>query len=159
MMPETEIIIPDSIEPYIAYKSLSAKHDQWFTSPSRSFIWPEREKAVARCHHGVMREGDAHQIAGKGCSCGIYAVPYEERRKLGGYFNNHHVIVRVAMWGRITIGTKGARAQFAYPQEILAWTCLDQRARRLAELYGIGIVIDNPRKLWIEDQPEEEAAA
>jgi len=157
-MPETEIIVPDSIEPYIAYKSLRAVDNTWLRSPSRSFLWPAQEKAVARCHRGAIREGDAHQIAGKGCSCGIYAVPYEERQRLRGYFNGYHVIVRVALWGRITIGTRGARAQFAYPQEILAWTCSDSRARILAERYGIGIVMSNPRREWTNLDNEEAAA-
>ena len=153
----TEILIPDSIEPYIAYKALRVSN-MTLKSPSRLFVWPARERAEAKCYRGMLREGEGHLIAAKPCSCGIYAVPYEERYKLRGYFQRYHVVVRVAMWGRITIGQTGARAQYAYPQEIVAWTCSTQRARKIAELYGMGIVMSNPGREWLKVQQEEAAA-
>ena len=150
----SDIIIPDAIEPVVAYKALVVLPGYRLRSPSKYFEWPKREKAVARC---FRQNHPGHEMVGQLCRCGIYALDITQRHRLLGYFGHRHVIVRLALWGRTAIGTTGWRAEFAYPQEIVAWTCTNYAARKVAEDYGLGIVMDNPRKHWCI-HPKEEMA-
>ena len=128
----SDIIIPDAIEPVVAYKALVVLPGYRLRSPSKYFEWPKREKAVARC---VRQQMAGHEMVGPLCRCGIYALDLTQRHRLLGYF--------------------GHRAEFAYPQEIVAWTCTNYAARKVAEDYGMGIVMDNPRKHWCIHPKEE----
>lgn len=79
-----------------------------------------------------------HHIAGEHCQCGIYVV--SEVEDAWRYFGEHHVFVKVALWGRVTIGTRGARGEFAYPQEIISSTVTNSLTKKIAEEYSIPIL-------------------
>ena len=78
-----------------------------------------------------------HQTGEKGCGCGIYVVA--DMNEALGYFSEQAVIVSVALWGTVTKASRGARGEFGYPQEIIAWSCERDLAETVADGYGIPI--------------------
>lgn len=76
-----------------------------------------------------------HDPVAEDCTCGIYAVntpkqadPYRQR-------HTSMALVRVALWGRVIIGDKGARGQYAYPVEVLSSSGVP--ASTIRECYGL----------------------
>jgi hypothetical protein len=143
-----EPIIPDSIEPYIGYKAFHVYPiDDLFHSTTFPFHWPPQEKAVARC--GKSRFHDDVSPA-DGCRCGFYAAPLDYRVPLVSYFDfTQGVVVRIALWGKTMMHTGGVRAQFAYPQKIVAWTCPNKKIKRVAKNYGIKVASVNLGIEWL----------
>lgn len=74
------------------------------------------------------------------CSCGIYAVDTVQQTK--DYLRGaDRVLCKVAMWGEVVIGSKGARGQFAYPQYIWAAEQQSQLVEDLSDNYGVTVEI------------------
>lgn len=144
--PDSPIVVPDSIEPYIGYKSLvvceletlNSVPELVLCSPQQGVSWPKKQRLVAG-HPPYTTENHPqhHSVAASQCLCGIYAVDHPSM--LAGYFGFGCVAVKVALWGRTTKASHGARAQYAYPQEIIAWAVSDELAQKVAEEYGIPI--------------------
>lgn len=205
----SEIVVPDTIEPVIGYKSLLVIRDQEgrpvLRSPQQQMFWPRGQKAVAS-HSGVTSawgwklvkgkgkkappeilasgfggnpgishtsvvytsaassgfsqasfliqppekprtvpppghnwswEETPHPAASERCGCGIYIV--SEIRGLMSYFKENCVVARVALWGRVTTAAFGARGEFAYPQEIIGWSCSAESAEEVAAEYDIPV--------------------
>lgn len=183
----TNLVVPDSIEPYVGYKSLAViRGGTLLCSPQQmSFVWKPQQRAEATCqvplsYHWTLVPEDAeihwpevgttsftavssstqfffsftapvtdapegqawswepmtHKVADQRCSCGIYAVD-RPQEGLYGYIADSHVIAKVALWGTVTRGNKGARGQYAYPQEIVGWTT--KHHEKIAEIYGIPV--------------------
>ena len=144
----SEPIIPDSIEPYIGYKALRvSEFDNRLYSPAFPYSWPAGHKASALCFQFPLPHlADAPQ---HDCWCGFYAASAIWRRRVEMYLHAEQgVIVRVALWGRTIVAEKGARGQFAYPQEIVAWTCHNEKIQAVAENYGIGLAAKNKGFWW-----------
>jgi hypothetical protein len=104
----TDLIIPDSIEPVEAWRGWEfngrhleslhyAMHGPWL--PGTAF--------QAKC--GGKR---THHAPNEACICGIYAVNTREQIPAGT------IIGKVKLWGTVIPGTKGLRAEFAYPSEL-----------------------------------------
>lgn len=82
------------------------------TRPRPLEEWPSMDPLLASC-----RVGEDHAAPDSGCRCGIYAFrnsddlmdQVEERGDPG-------VLGTVALWGKVVVGTRGYRAQYAYPQ-------------------------------------------
>lgn len=159
-----ELAVPDSIEPITAWREW--KHDGTgllYPLNAREEPWTPRRPLVATCNrnHGREREGrDEYRLlrelaeqAGvplpkkpdktfenltpvKGCQCGIYA-------KKAPITTTNNVVGQVKMWGKVIVGSKGYRAQFAYPLKV--WVIMPDNAtepdlslpyRRLAQRIG-----------------------
>ena len=143
----SEPIIPDSIEPYIGYKALQVSaYSNLLHSPAFPFVWPAGHKAVASCFQFPPTHSDAPH---RDCCCGFYVANAVWRRRVSMYLHvGEGVVVRVALWGRTIVASKGARGQFAYPQEIVAWTCHDSKIQAVAENYCIGLATENKGFWW-----------
>lgn len=111
------MIVPDSIEPYIGYKCLKivGGHLRSLAFPTD---WPPAQKLTAVCHNGPYHPHGWPSPA-ELCGCGIYAV--DTVGAASYYFGSGRVMIKVALWGKTVMGTTGARAQYAYPQEIVGW--------------------------------------
>lgn len=137
--PEKPLVVPDSIEPYLGYKSLHVNGNE-LHSMAYLMVWPHGSRAEAFCG-----AGGNHECPGLLCPCGIYAANVGEAWR---YFDpGSRVIVEVALWGRVTMGTTGARGQFAYPQKIVAAALPDRVIQGLAEAYQI------PIEMLVESDP------
>jgi hypothetical protein len=82
------------------------------TRPEVLEEWPSLSPLQASC-----RTGEDHEAPDSGCRCGIYAFPSSD--DLMDQVDEHPspgVIGTVALWGKIVVGTRGHRAQYAYPQ-------------------------------------------
>jgi len=145
----SEPIIPDSIEPFIGYKALRINpHNDRLYSPVYVAEWPQKERAVAQCNRYESHYGMTSPVSH--CRCGFYAVRSDLRQGVTLYIvPASSVVVQVALWGKTILYTGGARAQFAYPQQIVAWTCLDEQAERVAESYGLELVRPNYGTDWL----------
>jgi hypothetical protein len=85
-------------------------------------LWPKRRELVARCPLA-----HDHFSPDRGCACGIHAL-----RKWGNYsmrashlpngwaesFVVQRVFGEVYLWGKVVPGTRGWRAEFAYPRRL-----------------------------------------
>lgn len=69
------------------------------------------------------------------CSCGIYVV--KDCRATFTYCGIDTVVCEIALWGNVTLGNKGARGQYAYPQKMYVPQHLSDVAPMVAETYGI----------------------
>lgn len=67
------------------------------------------------------------------CSCGIYAAA--TTKHASDYAHDSMVLIKVALWGRVIVGDKGARGQYAYPQEVLGQP--SNKTQQVGEHYGI----------------------
>lgn len=89
--------------------------------------WPERQPMVASCSHSTHAG-----VAVKGCTCGLWGVKDKlhaenAARSYGGW-----IIARVALWGHFVEHSKGWRAEYGYPLEVLV-LCLDGRKKARTE--------------------------
>lgn len=120
-------IIPDSVEPIIAWRGWTISKDGYLESPFRpGSIWTPGEASVANCPSGRCSQG----VINDGCSCGIYGMrTLEELDKYALVWLLHSmtgtlVIGQVSLWGTVVEGRGGFRAQFAYPKHLIV---ADQR--------------------------------
>jgi hypothetical protein len=110
------------------------------TTASNSISWLENfppEEAPEPGYVWALIDDIEDEIVTENCSCGIYAgrEPHDTLPFAQQSFNK--ALLRVALWGRVIIGTKGARGEFAYPQEVLS-SPLWARSK-LAENYGVPV--------------------
>lgn len=186
----SDIVVPDSIEPFLGYKSLKVRSlwrpqkirsELTLFSPQVGMPWPHGRRAVATCNHqhrwawrairGIPKTPEEieyafshaphmlpflkqeppsvsppegyvwswepvdHEVVFDACGCGIYSVSHPLR--VVPYYHSECVIAQVASWGRITIAIHGARAEYVYPQKIVAWNTDDDVAEKVAAAYGI----------------------
>lgn len=78
----------------------------------------------------------AHDAPHENCSCGIYAAATEDHE----YRDQGRVWGKVKMWGKIVPGTKGARAEYAYPSELHVPEELANDPAILA--YGVPVIVE-----------------
>lgn len=116
---DPELVVPDSAEAIVGYRQWHSEAG-WLKS-YRTTYWPWKEPLEAEhdredfnyrrrmvAYGGeVPHYCDAPRV---GCSCGIYALKNPD--ELTGVFGE------VSLWGRVVQGSKGYRAQFAYPRKL-----------------------------------------
>jgi hypothetical protein len=137
--------------------------DGWrLQSAVQTMLWPPNQRLEAEC----LRLGMAHPMApmpirtsphqdatpAEGCKCGFWglAAVNEVYAQFGTRIvkkvkpdSERFVYGTIALWGRVLTGTKGWRAQYAYPLALVSEaTTLNNRGllSRLAEIYGIPVV-------------------
>lgn len=82
--------------------------------------WPYLEPMVAECKGGSCNDGKPSPHAGG--QCGIYAVnnglQFIEREINSAYGGVPSCVGILNMWGRIVVGERGFKSQFAYPSRL-----------------------------------------
>ena len=86
-----------------------------------------------------------HDAPKQGCTCGIYALSAEDGYEYYSYEGAMFPVWgEVSLWGRVIRGTKGYRAQHAYPKALYL-AHKDWRFKtRLEEAYGVPVALRNP---------------
>jgi hypothetical protein len=119
---------PDAIEPLELWRSWRYERGR-LLSVYNDDEWAPGEPFEASCghvEHGIAPAQD--------CSCGIYAL-YDPRGLPEG-----EVYGKVKIWGEVVRGSRGARAQYAYPSELHVPQWLEGRAALGA--YGVPVFVD-----------------
>lgn len=97
--------------------------------------------AVKECPHDPV---DEH------CTCGIYVVDSQEAAL--GYSQYGRLLVKVALWGKVIIGDRGARGQYAYPLEI----CGSNQNNDEKMMEGVGMAYAIPFPGYAPPKPAPE---
>lgn len=79
------------------------------------------------CKHQAASDND--------CGCGIYMVDSPEL--CGFYVDSGTILVELYGWGNVIRGSQGARAQYAYPKELMIPEHLREEGEHAAEQYGV----------------------
>jgi hypothetical protein len=151
--------IPDGISPLIGYRGWTVSGDT-LQSCFREVEWPVGSPLQSECIRPTFREDSGILPAPPkhywsphlGCTCGIYALheypqAWQEfddgRKKTPKPWPSEAVTGIIQGWGRIIVGDKGFRAQYAKPVALVSrrrnkrWP---ETIERLAECYGLEIV-------------------
>ncbi len=134
---------PDYLETVIGWRTWSWQRKQGLRSVVKEETWIPGQPNSAECREtfaylGAMlkREvslrtsfADGHRAPVDWCRCGIYALrtPADLPTKTGGDFT---VVGRVRLWGHVVQGSRGWRAQFAYPDSLFLVTGSRRNSRR-----------------------------
>jgi hypothetical protein len=135
------VIIPDGIEPVVAFRSwylaeggtlLSMNHTPW--KPRKAFeaecnrrgtaihgFTARHKKSNVTVAFGPLDDLETptvtQHVPGENCSCGIYAANTIEHAMQ--YFQGTACVIgTVYLWGKVIEGDRGWRAQYAYPKEL-----------------------------------------
>ena len=123
---------PDFIEPIIGWRywRLECERTRLASLTGRAEMWPVGRALEAVCRHAKREAGDVrYQFVGgykrsrhgapeEGCTCGIYAAQDLRTLRAKMLFGLGLMVGEVSMWGKIITGTRGFRAQFAYPRRL-----------------------------------------
>lgn len=132
-------VVPDAVGVFTGWKALKVNSHGVLVSPRIGVRWPEREPLRASCYcRWPPGPHDADLVAPvEGHGCGLYVADLGEAAEYG---SREAVLVRVAVWGKVIRGSHGARAEFAYPQEIYCFNrALDAWARLAGVRYGVPV--------------------
>jgi hypothetical protein len=91
--------------------------------------WEPKQALKADCRIGGC--------AGVRCTCGIYAFKEKDQLFAQGYNPAYSVYGQVSLWGVVVECTRGFRAEYAYPKNIVNTSFM---ARRIAALYGVPLI-------------------
>lgn len=111
---DPELVVPDSSEAIVGYRQWTETGGT-LTGFGGETWWPWKEKLVARHAERMFglygrSERPNCDAPARGCSCGIYALNHPAPWQ--GVFGE------VNLWGRVLQGSKGWRAQYAYPKRL-----------------------------------------
>lgn len=161
-MSYSDFEIPDGITPLVGYRGWMVKGDSLF-SCHRDVEWMVGESLVSECLRPQQRGRDDRDniltLPPKhywsphiDCTCGIYALnDYPKlwenregkRRATTKPWPHEAITGLIHGWGRIIVGTKGFRAEYAKPIALVArprsnkWP---QVIESIAERYGLEII-------------------
>ena len=103
-------------------------------------IWPVDNPLQAEC-----ATGKTHTPPGKGCTCGVYALNQEDGFPYYTYQGSGYAVFgQVYLWGEIVRGTKGYRAQYAYPKALHLAHRDWPYAQPLRDAYQVPVRLHNP---------------
>ena len=151
--------VPDGITPLVGYRGWLVR-DNALVSCYRDVEWPVGKPLQSECIRPTYREGQGVFPAPPkhywsphiSCTCGMYALheypkvwqEHEGKRRASVKpWPSEAVTGMIQGWGRIIVGDKGFRAQYAKPVALVArprskrWP---EVIERLAERYGLEIV-------------------
>lgn len=122
--------------PVAKAREYAASHNQWMHNPfgavpvQAHLSYPTVEPPDG---YGYALDRQTHEAPHVGCTCGIYTGRQLSDCPAGV------ISGKVKLWGTIIPGTKGSRAQFAYPSELHVPAYLAEDPGVLA--YGVPLVI------------------
>lgn len=156
--------VPDGIEPLIGFRGWAVKGER-LTSCYREVEWPIAGPLSSECimptalitnDRGIeLPFPPKHWVSPQmHCTCGIYALnefPHDWEMREGKNArvvkpwpqNSNAVVGMIQGWGKIVVGTKGFRAQYAKPIALISRRRNGQWSRTVEELayvYGLEIV-------------------
>lgn len=103
-------------------------------------IWPAATPLQADCGNGKQ-----HVPPADACTCGIYALSEQEGFPYYAYDGPAYAVYgQVYLWGEIIRGTKGYRAQYAYPKALHLAHKDWQYLNPLRDAYLIPVQLRNP---------------
>lgn len=161
--------IPDAVEPALGYRAwlpVSLEGDARLRSVFRPVVWPAEEPLRAECRRwGLLLAGTcAGGEADDGCECGIYGldVSPEASPSRGAAIESLRagvmpgvgveawdppatwVLGVVAGWGRVVVGSRGWRAEYATPVALFRPRAgapgQGDAVGRLAAAYGVPVL-------------------
>ena len=155
----TSFAIPDAIEPIVGWRYWRVDKKEGLLhslSGATGFLWQPSARFEARCP-AIKRTGidvryrfisgmriEMHDAPGERCRCGIYAardLSHLRRQILTGLAIN--VVGEVSLWGKLIPGSKGYRAQYAYPRSLFViqrtadWD--QSKAAEALAVYGVPV--------------------
>lgn len=151
--------VPDAVDPIVGWRYWKVTSGGLASLNVDGGYWPPHEPHVARCRAGPLtmaHPGDV--IPFESCGCGIYAARDLETLKQLVYpfsdplFKKRRIAVgEVMLWGRVIEGSRGYRAQRAYPKSIFlvsreedeAWIRFSQVALEGAYGVPVGVLTKN----------------
>jgi hypothetical protein len=102
-------------------------------------IWPTESALEAAC------EFHTHTPPAERCTGGIYALSSSETFPYYGYDGaTYAVFGEVFLWGEVVRGTKGYRAQFAFPKSLFMAHRDWQYTQHLRDAYDVPVTLTNP---------------
>jgi hypothetical protein len=89
--------------------------------------------------------GKKHNSPADKCTCGIYALSTKEKYPYYGYDGRTYAVFgETYLWGEVIRGSRGFRAQYAYPK-LLHLAHKDWNyARPLGDAYRVPVRLTNP---------------
>lgn len=151
--------VPDGITPLVGYRGWTVKNDKlWSAYPEvRSVEWPTHQPLQSECisplripaadeHDRRTPSAPKHYYSPHiDCTCGIYALhEFPKRGGMTPWPRYKSVTGMIHGWGKIIVGDKGFRAQYAKPIALVShrnnsheWP---KTILSLAERYGLEIV-------------------
>ena len=139
-MPES-LIVPDTAAALVGWRSWGlAKTPRGILLISHAeTIWPADTPLQAACGRG------SHLAPGNKCTCGIYALAEHDHFPYYAYDGNDYAVFgQVSLWGEVIRGSKGFRAQYAYPKTLYLAHKDWRYAQPLRETYRVPLRLRNP---------------
>lgn len=119
------------IDPVIGWRAWWLRGNQ-LHSVHHPTIWTPGEFVVAECRDGCCAPDEDH-------TCGIHACATFEQLRLIYLHGMPEVYGLVALWGKVVVGERGWRAQYAYPSRL--HTTNPAIVGQLTE-YGVAVIVD-----------------
>jgi hypothetical protein len=150
------ISVPDAIGPVVGWRAwlvdaATLKVGQpptvCLNSVAFNCRWPARSALSASCHDPVKR---CARPPANNCRCGIYAVHAPKQVFQSVRFRGPLIVGQVSLWGRVVVGKRGWRAQYAYPKRLFV---VAQGGRDLdwvisgLEAYGVPLCLMSWREI------------
>jgi hypothetical protein len=114
---------PDYVDPIVgwrAWRVVRRNGRLLLASPYVNVAWRPGSPLVAECHVGPAEPEPEHETPDPACACGIYASRLEslDWPAFVRTAPRPLVIGRVLLWGKVVEGTRGWRAELAYPERL-----------------------------------------
>jgi hypothetical protein len=120
------VTVPDGVDPIVGWRYWKVTPGGLASLNVRGSYWPPREAYEAECRAApIPMPHSADDLPSESCACGIYAACDLETLKRLVYpfadalFRQRRIAVgEVRLWGRVISGSRGYRAQRAYPKSL-----------------------------------------
>jgi hypothetical protein len=148
-----EALVPDAAEPVTGWRGWMAvsrgKGEVGLSSIGYPLPWPPRKPWRASC---MAARRPCPSSPGGGCGCGIHALASldEVLRHLPHPLWPPLVVGTVSLWGRVVVGTKGWRAEYAYPRRLILLQrgrSAQSKAVALERAYDVPVLSASPGEL------------
>ncbi|HET7713871.1 MAG TPA: hypothetical protein VFK94_06550 [Patescibacteria group bacterium] len=142
-------IVPDRYIPVVGWRGWNVDENGYLNSLAWPYVWYPTVQ-TAKCFNYHKEPG--HLTPSLQCRCGLYGL--NDLDMLHGAVGGCHLIGRVALWGKVVVGTMGHRAEFAYPQALFITRFMPNYMGIVAKLeqYRVPILhasaIQNQAALW-----------
>jgi hypothetical protein len=118
--------VPDAVDPIVGWRYWKVTSAGLASLNVHGGYWPPRAPHEAKCRAApISIHHSPDVIPSEACGCGIYAARDLETLKQLVYpfsdplFRRRRIAVgEVLLWGRVIEGTRGYRAQHAYPKSL-----------------------------------------
>lgn len=140
--PKRELELSFQTEPIIAYRTWSVIQFETRSGAMEPRLGPV---AAGRSHYPLFKPMEAfcnhthHEAPYSTCQCGVWAVKDGHIDQVRGQYGGG-AWGEVYLWGRVLEGSRGYRAQYAYPKHL---QCGDEElGKQLRALYGVPVDVD-----------------